>query len=68
MEKFLLRENIGEFFTKMYEANKGENIEVTLMFNDNKIQIYNKTKVMFKDVEIIDEQPTLDGLIKSLSE
>lgn len=68
MEKFLLRENIGEFFTKMYEANKGENIEVTLMLNDNKIQIYNKTKVMFKDVEIIDEQPTLDGLIKSLSE
>ena len=68
MEKFLLRENIGEFFTKMYEANKGENIEVTLMLNDNKIQIYNKTKVMFKDVEIIDEQPTIDGLIKSLSE
>ena len=52
----------------MYEANKGENIEVTLMLNDNKIQIYNKTKVMFKDVEIIDEQPTIDGLIKSLSE
>ena len=68
MEKFLVKDYIGDFFEKMYEANKDKNMEVTLMLSDNKIQIYNREKVTFTDIEIVDEKPTIDGLIKSLSE
>lgn len=68
MENFLVKEYIGEFFLKMYEENKGKNMEITLMLNDDKIQVYNRDKYTFEDVKIIDEKPTIDGLIKSLSE
>lgn len=68
MEKFLVKEFIGEFFAKFYEANKGKNIEVTLMLTDDKIQVYNREKFTFTDVKLIDERPTIDGLIKSVSE
>lgn len=68
MEKFLLADHIGDFFSKMYQANKGKNMEVTLVLNDGKIQVYNRDKYTFEDVKIIDEKPTIDGLIKTLSE
>ena len=51
----------------MYQENKGKNMEISLMLNDNKIQIYYRDKVVFEDVAIIEEKPTIDGLIKSLS-
>ena len=68
MEKFLVKEYIGDFFLKMYRANKGKNMEITLMLNDEKIQVYNRDKYTFEDVKIIEEKPTIDGLIKTLSE
>lgn len=68
MEKFIVEEYIGDFFAKMYKANKGKNLEINLMLNDNKIQIYYRDRVAFEDVIIIEEKPTIDGLIKSLSE
>lgn len=68
MENFLVKEYIGEFFLKMYEENKGKNMEITLKLNDDKIQVYNRDKYTFEDVKIIDEKSTIDGLIKSLSE
>lgn len=67
MEKFIVEEYIGDFFAKMYKANKGKNLEINLMLNDNKIQIYYRDRVEFEDVIIIEEKPTIDGLIKSLS-
>lgn len=68
MENFLLKEHLGEFFAQMYQANKGKNIEVNLMLNDDKIQIYNREDYTFKDVRIIDGKPNLESLIKILSE
>lgn len=66
MEKVILVEEIGEFFSKMYKAHKGRDIEVNLMMSENKIQIYNRESFSFTDVKIIEEKPTLDGLVKSL--
>lgn len=71
MEKFLVKEFIGEFFSKMYEANKGKKMEITLKINENVIQIWNKeagTGRTFTDITLVDERPTIDGLVKSLSE
>ena len=73
MEKFLVKEFIGEFFSKMYEQNKGKDMEVTLKMDADMIQVWNKNstsgaKHQFTDIPLIDERPTIDGLIKSLSE
>lgn len=71
MEKFLVKEFIGEFFSKMYEANKGKKMEITLKINEDVIQIWNKeagTGRTFTDITLMDERPTIDGLVKSLSE
>lgn len=71
MEKFLVKEFIGEFFSKMYAQNKGKKMEITLKINDDVIQIWNKeagTGKTFTDITLIDERPTIDGLVKSLSE
>ena len=71
MEKFLVKEFIGEFFSKMYAANKGKKMEITLKINENVIQIWNKeagTGRTFTDITLVDERPTIDGLVKSLSE
>jgi hypothetical protein len=68
MEKFLVKEFIGDFFSKMYSANKGKNMEVTLRMDDDSIQIYYKGECRFEDITLIDERPTIDGLVKSLSE
>jgi len=71
MEKFLVKEFIGEFFSKMYEANKGKKMEIILKINKDVIQIWNKEPGVcpaFTDITLIDERPTIDGLVKSLSE
>lgn len=69
MEKFLVKEFIGEFFSKMYEANKGKKMEITLKLNEDVIQIWNKeVGHKFTDITLVDERPTIDGLVKSLSE
>lgn len=71
MEKFLVKEFIGEFFSKMYEANKGKKMEITLKLKEDVIQIWNKeagTGRTFTDITLVDERPTIDGLVKSLSE
>lgn len=67
MEKFLVKEYIGDFFSKMYQANKGKNMEITLKTDEDVIQIYYKDKVVFTDITLVDEKPTIDGLVKSLS-
>lgn len=61
---FLFKENIGAFFAKMYEAHKGENTEVTLILNGDKIQVYNRKDCKFTDIKILDEKPNVDELIK----
>lgn len=71
MEKFLVKEFIGEFFSKMYEANKGKKMEITLKLSEEVIQIWNKEAGAgrtFTDITLVDERPTIDGLVKSLSE
>ena len=71
MEKFLVKEFIGEFFSKMYEANKGKKMEITLKLSEDVIQIWNKEAGVgrtFTDITLVDERPTIDGLVKSLSE
>lgn len=68
MEKFLVKEFIGEFFSKMYAQNKGKKMEITLNMDGNSIQIWNKEEGRFTDITLIDERPTIDGLVKSLSE
>ena len=73
MEKFLVKEFIGEFFSKMYEQNKGKTMEVTLKMDTDMIQVWNKdsksgVKHLFTDIELVDERPTIDNLVKSVSE
>lgn len=68
MEKTLVKEFIGEFFSKMYAQNKGKKMEVTIKMDEDNIQIWNKEEGRFIDIALIDEQPTIDGLVKSLSE
>lgn len=68
MEKSLVKESIGEFFTKFYSLNKGKNVEACLNPKEDRIQIYYKDKGTFDYVELLDENPTVDGLVKSLSE
>ena len=67
MNKVLTTEYIGEFFTKMYEANKGRQIHVELRADENRIAIYYKDKGTFDYIVLTDEKPSIDGLIKSLS-
>ena len=71
MEKFLVKEFIGEFFSKMYAQNKGKKMEVTIKMDKDVVQIWNKegnASRSFTDITLIDERPTIDGLVKSLSE
>lgn len=69
MEKVLERKNLGEFFTKMYDANKGKRIEVSIHMEEDKIQIYYKDRAthMFESIKIMDEYPSLDSIVESLS-
>lgn len=68
MEKFLVKEYIGDFFTKMYEACKQKKIEVSLRPDEDRIVIYYKDKGTFDYIPLVNEKPTIDGLVKSLSE
>lgn len=67
MERQILREEIGAFFTKMYEANEGKDMEVSIKMSEGIIQVYDKFRVKFTDIKIVDELPTLDTIIQSLS-
>lgn len=67
MERQILKEEIGTFFTKMYEANEGKDMEVSIKMNEGIIQVYDKFRVKFTDIKIVDELPTLDTIIQSLS-
>lgn len=68
MKKFITKAQIGDFFAKMYEANKDKNVEVTLLVNESKIEVYNKEHASFDYINILDEVPTIDDLVKSVSE
>lgn len=68
MEKqILVKDDIGAFFSKMYEANRERDLEITLKTIEGIIQIYNKEKITFTDIKIVDEPPTVDTLIQSLN-
>ena len=67
MDKNLLKENIGEFFSKMYDANKGRKLEVTLRMSDNQIVIYNKSNTDFQYINIVDRNPSVDEIVESIS-
>ena len=67
MDKNLLKENVGEFFSKMYDANKGRRLEVTLRMDDNQIIIYNKSNAEFQYINIIDRSSSVDEIIESIS-
>lgn len=67
MEKYLAKEYIGEFFAKMYEANKGKKIDVSLCSEAGLIQVYYKEKGSFEYLRLTDGKPDIDGLVNSLS-
>lgn len=68
MEKqILVKDDIGAFFSKMYEANRNRDLGITLNTIEGIIQIYNKEKITFTDIKIVDEPPTVDTLIQSLN-
>lgn len=68
MERILVKESIGEFFSKMYEANKGKRIEVSLRADSDKIAIYYKDKGTFDYLTLVDEQDDVNKLVELLSE
>lgn len=67
MEKYLLKEQIGSFLTKFYEVNRGKNIDVTLDPKSGKISVYYKDKGSFDNITVIDEAPSIDSLVESVS-
>lgn len=67
MEKYLAKEYIGEFFTKMYEANKGKKVDVSICMEADMIQVYYKEKGTFEYLRLTDGRPDIDGLVNSLS-
>ena len=67
MEKNLVKADIGEFFAKMYEANKGKRIEVSLRMDSDKICLYYKDSGLFDYINLIDENPSVNDIIESVS-
>lgn len=67
MNKVLFKKDIGDFFSKMYSAYQGRNIEVNLMLNDDKIQIYDRENFSFTDIALLEED-CIDELVKSIKE
>ena len=67
MNKILTTECIGEFFSKMYEANKGKQIHIELRPDEERIAIYYKEKGTFDYIVLTDEKPSIEGLVKSIS-
>lgn len=70
MEKFITKEQLGEFFSKFAEANNGKDIKVSLELKENKITLYYKERYAnsFEYITIVDKAPTLESLIEELSE
>lgn len=68
MEKILVKESIGDFFSKMYEASKGKNILTELRPDENRIVIYYKDKGTFDYIHLAEKAPTVDGLVQLLNE
>ena len=66
-KNLLLKENVGEFFSKMYDANKGRRLEVTLRMDDNQIVIYNKSNAEFQYINIVDRNQSVDEIVESIS-
>lgn len=67
MDKYLMKEQIGEFLAKFYEMNRGKNIDVTLDPKSDKIHVYYKDKGSFDYIAIIDCAPCIDSLVDSVS-
>lgn len=67
MEK-IYKGHIGEFFTKMYEANKGKKIVAELRLDKDCIAIYYKEKATFVYIAISEDIPSIEGLVKSLGD
>ena len=69
MNKFITKADLGEFFSKMYEANKGKNMDVTLKLNgeEPEVEIYNKAEVSFEHINILDAVPTVDDVVESIA-
>lgn len=68
MEKNLVKADIGEFFAKMYKANKGKRIEVSLQMDSDKICIYYKDRGSFDYINLMDENPSVSDIVESVSE
>lgn len=66
MEKYLMKEQIGEFLTKFYEVNRGKNTDVTLDPRSGEIRVYNKDKGSFDYITILDCIPCVDSLVNSV--
>jgi hypothetical protein len=67
MEKFLVKQDIGEFFSKMYQANKGKAVRVELRPDEEKVVVYYKESGTFEYIRLADSSPTLTTLVESLS-
>lgn len=68
-KNFLLTKHLGEFFSKMYEANQGRDIEISLRMSDNSIQVYDKEAPVdaFRYVSLVNEVTDIDNLVQSLT-
>lgn len=70
MEKYLVKEFIGDFFAKMHDAYAGEQMEVTLRLDKGDIQIYYRNASVgksFETLRLIDKEPSVVDIVGSLS-
>lgn len=67
-EMYLPKEQIGEFFSKMYEVHKGADLKVSLLLDENKISIYDRAVGHFKDIILVDSQAKVEDMVKSITE
>lgn len=67
MDRFIQKEDLGEFFAKMYEANRGKDIEVTLRVSEEKIEVYKRADAHFEHINIIEANPTIESIVESIS-
>lgn len=67
MKKYLAKADIGAFFSKMYQANHGKKIEISIRPDEERIAIYYKERGTFDYIDITDENPNIDELVKTLS-
>ena len=70
MEKFITKDQLGEFVSKFVKANEGKDIQITLELKEQRIQLYYRERMgrCFESVNIVDKAPTLESLIEKLSE